>query len=99
MEKQAADKSLWRSPSEWRALHAKFKRSGLSVKAFCRQQSISASNFYRWRKLLTSKAPVSQTPAPAFLDIGALTPPTKTPARFELSLDLGDGLVLRLSRS
>lgn len=99
MGKQSTAKGIWRSTHEWRSLHTEFEQSGLSVKAFCRQQSISASNFYRWRNLLASNEPVGQAPATAFLDIGALTPPTKTPARLELTLDLGDGLILRLSRS
>lgn len=91
-----------RSLSQWRALFTKFDRSGQQVQTFCRNEAISKANFYRWRKLLQAddepKGNAKPPAAPTFLDLGALTPPTKNKASLDLTLDLGDGLILRLIR-
>ncbi len=36
----------------WRARFAEFSASGLSVREFCRQESITEPTFYSWRKEL-----------------------------------------------
>jgi len=86
-----------RSPAQWAALLSRFERSGLSVSAFCAQESISVANFYRQRGLhrgaVLDEAPVS---APCFVDLGALRSGAGT--RFEIKLELGDGIVLSLVR-
>jgi hypothetical protein len=92
-----------RSQQEWRSLLAEFGGSGLSVEAFCRRQAISAASFYRWRGLLGDGSAECggehRETAPAFLDLGPLTPTGALRPRLELKLDLGDGLVLHLVRS
>lgn len=40
-----------RTPAQWASLLSRFERSGLSVSAFCAQESISVANFYRQRGL------------------------------------------------
>ena len=37
----------------WRTVLANWKTTGLAVTAFCRTHSITVSNFYRWRKILS----------------------------------------------
>ncbi len=91
----------------WRALLARFSSSGLTVAAFCRHESIGIASFYRWRSQLglasavAAQSPVAQAPADAtadFVDLGPLTTSGSVPARLELHLDLGGGLVLQLRR-
>ncbi len=36
----------------WRTTFATWRRSGLSVAAFCRSRHLNLSSFYRWRKIL-----------------------------------------------
>jgi hypothetical protein len=36
----------------WRSVFDKHRRSGLSVRAFCRQEKISEPSFYAWRRTL-----------------------------------------------
>ncbi len=36
----------------WRTTFAAWRRSGLSVAAFCRSRDLNLSSFYRWRKIL-----------------------------------------------
>ena len=39
----------------WRERIDAWKRSGLSVNAFCRQRGLTRSNFDRWRRILASE--------------------------------------------
>ena len=97
------DKGQRRSRSEWRSLLAKIGGSRLGVEAFCRREGISAASFYRWRSLLSDVVDrgdvVVRDSAPAFVDLGALNSASSPRQRFDLKLELGDGLVLHLARS
>lgn len=93
-------------PEAWRAVMTRFGTSGLSVAAFCRRESLCKASFYRWRGLLSQGAendfPVKSVPG--FVDLGMLGQATtaktvsKPLGRLELTLDLGDGLILHLVR-
>ena len=101
MANKSAIKGSRRSPSQWRSLLAEFDGCGLSGEAFCHRQGISPSSFYRWQNRLTcgdADGAIGKPAAPAFLDLGPLTPPTKNKASLDLTLDLGEGLVLHLIR-
>jgi hypothetical protein len=90
----------------WRRLLGKFADSGLSVRAFCAQEGISASSFNWWRCRFNGSSPTQPPTAPrgsvpggGFVDLGTLRAPAASqPERFELRLDLGGGLVLHLVR-
>ena len=48
---------MGRKPSQptealWRDRLARFRKSGLTVKEFCRQEGVSDPSFYQWRKRL-----------------------------------------------
>ena len=93
-----------RSREEWRALLGRFEASGLSLAAFCRAESVCAASVHRWRGLLGNgdgqDVGMGQAVAtrPGFVDLGALQAPAHPSARFELTLELGGGLVLHLVR-
>ena len=94
-----------RSARAWRALLAQFAGSGLTVAAFCRREAVGTASFYRWRSQLgptsvdAAQLPVASPDATAdFVDLGPLLTTASAPARFELRLDLGGGLVLQLRR-
>jgi hypothetical protein len=90
-----------RSRQEWRSLLAKLDESGLGVEAFCRREAISAASLYRWRGLLSGVGADGETAVvsgtPEFVDLGTLNSAVSA-ARIDLTLDLGDGLVLHLVR-
>ena len=57
---------------EWSARIQNCRSSGLSVRAWCRQEGINASTYYRWeRELLTAadQAPCSAVPAVTFAEM------------------------------
>jgi len=87
-----------RSEDERRSFLSRYQSSGLGVKAFCRQEEISAASFYRWRTILGERRESGDGIAPDFIDLGALNSEPTQSLRLDLKLDFGDGLVLHLVR-
>jgi transposase-like protein len=87
-----------RTVEQWKALLERQVASGQSIEAFCRGESLTTASFYRWRKQLSAMAGAAEvsksdcSPAPAFVDLGALG----GGGGWELELALGEGVVLRL---
>ena len=101
MTRATATNNKWRrrGRQEWQAVIARFAESGLGVEPFCAREGLSESTFRRWRSLLGE--PSTQPAAPAteptgFVDAGTLK--LGGTGRLELRLDLGDGVILHLSR-
>ena len=90
-------KGRHRSIVQRRELLARQRQSGLSVAAFCRERSLSIVSFYRWRRELagTDAAPAGLAERAGFIELGSLG----KHAEWELELDLGGGVVLRLRRA
>ena len=83
----------FRSQSEWQQIIADYERSGLTQEVFCEQAQIPKSSFYKWRKRLGTQSAVDK-PA-QFIDLNALVKP-KDKTRWEIDLDLGNGMRLSL---
>jgi hypothetical protein len=111
MNKQATLLSLAQRESQWRDRMKRQAASGLSVKAFCQRESISSWAFYQWRARLAKPGVPPQharAAAPdAFIDLSAghssaapgVDGRLRGVERFEIKLELGDGVVLHLARS
>ena len=86
-----------RSVAQGRALVERGQRSGLSVTAFCRGEEISPASYFRWRERLVRDTAVQETrtAATGFIDLGTLG----AGRAWELEIDLGAGVVLRLRRA
>ena len=97
----------------WRDHLARHAASGKSIAAFCRDEAISAGNFYAWRsKLRDGVAERSLAPPGAtFIDLGAvssaipnespghaLTPAPLAMSGIDIRIDLGGGVVLTIAR-
>ena len=90
-----------RSRSQWQSLIARAEHSELSIAEFCRRESISTASFYNWRKRLGGAASGATVAAAsvedgAFLELGVLGSEAAGPAPWEIELELGAGMVLRL---
>ena len=83
----------FRPQSEWQQIIADYERSGLTQEAFCEQAQIPKSSFYKWRKRLGTQPAVDE-PA-QFIDLNTLVKPKDT-MRWEIDLDLGNGMRLSL---
>lgn len=103
MSKLTSDTS---KESIWRHHLARHAASGKSISIFCRDEAISESNFYAWRNRLrlasVKPAPRSPKLPTAFIDLGTVkasttnTPPAQ--ASIEVSIDLGGGMLLTITR-
>jgi hypothetical protein len=90
-----------RSEATWRELFSRQTASGVTAAEFCRTEGINPGVFRRWHAVLlgagatVNSAPAREEPG-SFIDLGALAPP---PSRWEVRLELGNGMVLSVARS
>lgn len=93
-----------RSASEWRALMRAFSHSGETRTQFCERHGVALSTFAWWRSHLRheSVAVPQTTPAPAsalFVELAPEdNPAAADSARWDVELELGSGVFLRLRR-
>lgn len=90
----------------WRAAIDRQATSGLSVRAFCRAQSLSEPSFYAWRRALAERdvtavatraasSNACATSGPSFLPVSVVPPIAQT----SIVLELIGGHVLKLPSS
>jgi len=90
-----------RSEATWRELFSRQSASGMTAAEFCRAEGINPGVFRRWRAVLAgtgatlSSVPARKEPA-SFIDLGALA---SSPSRWEVRLELGNGMVLSVARN
>jgi len=90
-----------RRRAQWQALIARAEQSELSVTEFCRRESVSTASFYTWRNRLRPIAEPVSTPAAdssAFIELGTFDQAKDSTRGWDIELDLGAGMVLRLRR-
>lgn len=94
-----------RSADEWRSLVEQQRRSNQTQAAFCRERGVSLSSFGYWRRKLGSptstgtqgdKDPPLWIEWPATVDRQPSPRATSEAPGWDLELDLGNGLQLRL---
>ncbi len=97
------------SATDWQDLFSKQERSGLSARAFCAHHGIPYPRLLYWRRQLRpmtrdrsslpsvrrESSPATEVPQPAFIEV-PVAPRSKTSPGWELELQLGSGLTLRL---
>lgn len=81
-----------RSREQWQQLVQEQIDSGLNPADFCRRQSINLTSFGNWNRRLKKESTVGSDTH--WLELPA-HPITSSP-RWEIELDLGNGLCLRL---
>ena len=94
------DRWVRRGESAWQEIMSRFAASGQTREVFCREEGLALSTFDRWRQRLRRKAvKKSGSEPPLFVELsGASTPMSVSPS-WDVELELGSGLVLRLKRS
>jgi hypothetical protein len=82
----------------WRAVVARQAKSGLTVRAFCRQEKLRETAFYFWRRTIAERdAMRSVAAAPAFVPVVLSARGVASPT--EIAIDLRGGRTLRLRDS
>lgn len=104
-----APRAVRRNPLEWRDLMDAYARSGQTRKQFCAREQLALSTFDWWQRRLRAEsgAPTPQRrpasrglkAAPLFVELAPGRKPESTPLpAWEVELELGAGVVLRLRR-
>lgn len=95
-----------RSEAQWRALFSVFETSGETRRRFCARHGVALSTFDWWRRRLREQAGSAGAaplhPEALFVELTApMTPLREMPgsaAAWDVELELGAGVVLRLRR-
>lgn len=86
-----ANGDVQRTEDEWRAILARWEKSGISVPEFCKVERIALSTFRRWHQVLGgSKSRRSQ-----FVPLTVASPIPSNPA-WTLEVELPNGAKLRM---
>jgi hypothetical protein len=80
-----------RSRDEWQQLIEEQAHSGQSQSAFCAARGVSVASLQNWKRRLGPKS----APAP-WIELGTLA--RQEPTGWDIELDLGHGVCLRLRR-
>ena len=81
----------------WRVTMARWRASGLSIRAFCRRQSLTESAFHFWRRELRLREPAAAGPTPVVAS-PAFVPVTVMPtATFAVEVQCPSGHVVKLA--
>ena len=88
-----------RSRARWQGLIERAAHSPLSDTEFCNTEGVSTASFYSWRKRLEALPPGGAAAEDAtFLELGVLGGEAAGPSPWDIELELGAGMVLRLRR-
>lgn len=91
---KARARRITRSLQQWQAVMAQYERSALSQGAFCVREGLAPSTFASWRARLRRENGERDAGA-AFVEM--LAPAAMaSPSSFDIELDLGRGVVLRM---
>jgi hypothetical protein len=85
----------------WRWHVAGWRRSGLTVRAYCADQGLPEANFYAWRRTLAERDRQAarrgrQTPMPAFVPVQVVSDVTTSTSHSPFEVVLANGRVLRI---
>ena len=96
--------NIHRTPEQWQQIVKQHASSGLQIAVFCKQQKLTPSSFYAWRKRLASNnsfcpsltnkpIPVGEHPD----DWVNILPDKVVPSKcWDMELALPNGVVLRM---
>lgn len=88
---EAAPRRIRRSREQWERLIEEQSASELTQAAYCRANGISLASFQNWKRRLAAEAP-----AESWFELGALD--AAQAPRWDIELELGEGICLRLRR-
>jgi hypothetical protein len=101
MKAQVKRPQVHRTPKQWHQLVNEFDPSQQTIHAYCKKNSIGTSSFYKWKaSLCVVPESTEKEDVPTFVPIQAHLPSRASQApEWDLELELGHGIILRLSKS
>jgi putative transposase len=89
-----------RSSSEWQKIIDDQAESGLSAPQYCEQHQVSYASFSKWRQHFSGTKKPSDSMHSDFIDLSQVPALSGSGSgRWNITLHLGDGVELRLSRN
>jgi hypothetical protein len=83
--------------TRWEQLIARQADSGLSQRVFCEENGLRLTTFSKWKRRLSESTAMTSV-EPPWLDLSALSSATRGSGDWDVELDLGAGVCLRLRR-
>ena len=80
-----------RTRHQWQSLISEYHNGDEDIRAFCQRHDISRTSFYHWQHRLQHQSPESEL----FIE---LSPPAASVPCWDIELELGDGMTLRMRR-
>jgi len=100
MKSQVKRPQVHRTPKQWFQLVNEFDPSQQTIHAYCKKNSIGTSSFYKWKAKLGLPESIEKEGIPTFVPIQAhVTSSAQQAPEWDLELELGHGIILRLSKS
>ncbi len=87
-----------RSESEWRELYEEHLSAGTSMSSFCKSKSIAISSYIKWYRKFSPVIDTSSKFKELVRERVSKDETRLSTKKLELELDLGSGIVLRISR-
>ena len=88
-----------RSSSEWQQIIDDQAQSDLSAPQYCQQHGVNYASFSKWRQHFLGTKTASETSRSDFIDLSQVSAQSDSHSgRWNITLCLGDGVELRLSR-
>jgi transposase-like protein len=85
-----------RTKEQWQTLVNEYEASGLSQQAFCKQHGIATSGLNKWRKRFSKASQCDFVDITRQLSQAGSQSGAKPDRRWQVELQLGQGLVLRI---
>jgi len=92
---ESTKRRIRRSQTEWQRLIDDQTNSGQTQAAFCAANGISVASFQNWKRRLAAESPAT-APTEPWLELGTVA--QRGASAWDIELDLGEGLCLRLHR-
>lgn len=100
MKTQVKRNQAHRTQKQWHKLVNEFDPSLQTLNEYCKKNKIGPSSFYQWKAKLSLPKTTNKEETPTFVPLPTLPTSTAQQApEWDLELELGHGIVLRLSQS
>tara|TARA_R110002072_G_C7732074_1_gene515841 strand:+ start:84 stop:386 length:303 start_codon:yes stop_codon:yes gene_type:complete len=100
MKAQVKKPQVHRTPKQWHQLVSAFDPNKQTIHAYCKNNNIGTSSFYKWKATLGAPESTEKEDIPAFVPIQThVSSNTSQAPAWDLELELGSGITLRLSKS